>query len=717
MLYISAALDPDTARALGGDLTASETGTETINDVVREVMQQCKAHEGNLCKFIVEDRGFVFVISFGIPPLMHTDDPARALFACLDISSKLGEKGWAYRCALTTGQNYCGTVGTPQRTEFTVVGKAQRAAAGLLALLTADPDGAGSVVVDRSTKEACIEFATFAPYTGSAAPASATSPIASALTFVASAAPGPEGDAPPRLERFKVLGVGVREALGIQADKRIRFPWNCASRDLGGSSNLLSMTSYSNAATLEGLLEGLPQKHPGLVILQGEDGMGKTELAESALVTTFRKFDALPVFASDYGYAGQGLRPLQEILKSLVASFRYIGDVEAGSDKDALISLAEAEYQESIRLFEEDLGILRTFENVDAESAYVDLALKLLRRLLAKQPVTCVLRVCPVTSYKVDAVMTASARYDRSQDSSFWKLAEKLCDLANTKGQGNSFVVVLSISAKEELPRQIEQLAKETIQTDPFSDAAAVEEYISHHLGVPQEEVPVSLRDFVAEFACGNAMACRETLECLLRYEHIEVTKDELGKPHAIGCFTELGDVDLEGWAEKASMVADAVCLLESLEPVQNMVVKMMATFTGTASVADLAASACPRHAGGLALDRLLLLTAVQDLWKRGILEASDPTWSTDRENELWAIACFRLSSKLLQKVGFTLVSSKMRNSVKRQALIDRVLTKTLAGRLQEARMRKAIPHVPWYYQIDQKDIPSVLKKSHDATR
>merc|ERR1711879_1041461 len=105
---------------------------------------------------------------------------------------------------------------------------------------------------------------------------------------------------------------------------------------------------------------------------------------------------------------------------------------------------------------------------------------------------------------------------------------------------------------------------------------------------------------------------------------------------------------------------------------------KMMATFNGTASVADLAASACPRYSGGVSLDRLLLLEAVQSLWKRGILEAADPTWSTDRENEVCARLCFRLSGTLLGKTALTMVSVAMRHAVKRQALVDRVLTKAL---------------------------------------
>merc|ERR1712232_485131 len=115
-------------------------------------------------------------------------------------------------------------MGGNQRTEFIVLGRAQRAAVGLMALLAADPNGAGRVLVDRSTKDACIENATFVPYSESADKAKADSPPMGAVGSLLggiSATSIPAGDAPPATERFEVSGFGVRDVLGIQADESI----------------------------------------------------------------------------------------------------------------------------------------------------------------------------------------------------------------------------------------------------------------------------------------------------------------------------------------------------------------------------------------------------------------------------------------------------------------------------------------------------------------
>jgi hypothetical protein len=325
-----------------------------------------------------------------------------------------------------------------------------------------------------------------------------------------------------------------------------------------------------------------------------------------------------------------------------------------------------------------------------------------------------VLRVCSIASF---ANGTAIVKRSQESSASFWELLlPRLCDLASaTKGQNNSLLVILGIDETTELPRQLDRLHPVTVQIHRLSDAA-VEEYTSHHLGVPQDEVPLALKSFVADFVEGSPLACREILECLLLHEQMEVTKDESGAAISLGMSTDVEGIDLEGWAETSSMVADAVCLIESMEPVQNLVVKMMATFSGAASVADLAASLCSRYSGGAApLDRLLLLKAVTDLTKRGILQAAEAP-SEAEQSELFPIKCFRLASPLLRKVGLTLVSNAMRHSVKRQALMDRALTKFLPEKLKEAKVKKSVPHVPWYYQIEQKDIPHILKKSNDAT-
>lgn len=41
--------------------------------------------EGTLNKFLIDDKGMLFLLAYGLPPLVHTDDATRAVLSCFDI--------------------------------------------------------------------------------------------------------------------------------------------------------------------------------------------------------------------------------------------------------------------------------------------------------------------------------------------------------------------------------------------------------------------------------------------------------------------------------------------------------------------------------------------------------------------------------------------------------------------------------------------------------
>eukprot|EP00392_Amoebophrya_sp_AT5.2_P017890 g18312.t1 len=61
----------------------------------------------------------------------------------------------------------------------------------------------------------------------------------------------------------------------------------------------------------------------------------------------------------------------------------------------------------------------------------------------------------------------------------------------------------------------------------------------------------------------------------------------------------------------------------------------------------------------------------------------------------------FRLSNTLVRKVAGSMTLEAQKRGVKRQALMDRTLKKDLPARMEALRKKKAIPHIPWYYQIE----------------
>ena len=55
-------------------------------------------YEGSISKFSVDDKGTVLVAAFGLPPLAHEDDAARAVQAALAMQASLRQLG--LRCAI-----------------------------------------------------------------------------------------------------------------------------------------------------------------------------------------------------------------------------------------------------------------------------------------------------------------------------------------------------------------------------------------------------------------------------------------------------------------------------------------------------------------------------------------------------------------------------------------------------------------------------------------
>lgn len=163
----------------------------------------------------------------------------------------------------------------------------------------------------------------------------------------------------------------------------------------------------------------------------------------------------------------------------------------------------------------------------------------------------------------------------------------------------------------------------------------------------------------------------------------------------------------------------------------------MATVFTGAFTINDLAASSCSRWAGATRFDTLRLFKSIATLVNRKIIDVDnkdsyEPTVEATKKPPQGAggtqavsstgisisLAAghmnrstmqeigrgahyFRLNNFLIRKVGASMVLEQQKKAIKRQALIERVLQKDLPARMAELQRKKAIPHIPWYYQIE----------------
>ena len=120
--------------------------------VVQPILQQ---YEGSLKEVIVDDKGLTLVAVFGLPPLAHEDDPTRAARAALVTQRALAELGMRCAIGLATGQAFCGAVGSDLHREYGTIGEVMNLAARLM---QAAP---GRILCDKATYRAARSHLAF----------------------------------------------------------------------------------------------------------------------------------------------------------------------------------------------------------------------------------------------------------------------------------------------------------------------------------------------------------------------------------------------------------------------------------------------------------------------------------------------------------------------------------------------------------------------------
>ncbi|MGI9510944.1 MAG: AAA family ATPase, partial [Geminicoccaceae bacterium] len=97
---------------------------------------------------IVDDKGLVFKLYFGMPYNSHRDDGVQALQSALAVESALGAIGLATSIGIADGEGVCMPIGGHERLEYTAIGRFAHLAARLMDL----PGGAIRCTSDVAAK-------------------------------------------------------------------------------------------------------------------------------------------------------------------------------------------------------------------------------------------------------------------------------------------------------------------------------------------------------------------------------------------------------------------------------------------------------------------------------------------------------------------------------------------------------------------------------------
>eukprot|EP00948_MAST-09A_sp_MAST-9A-sp1_P004237 g4237.t1 len=127
-------------------------GTESlqqIQNVLTQFQRICYYYEGSLNKCIVDDKGVLILAAFGLPPFSHVDDSIRALRFAIALRKSIKRKWQKSLIGVTTGSCFCGMIGSKTRGEYTLISDHVNMAARLMGISSSY----NGILCDTRTKE------------------------------------------------------------------------------------------------------------------------------------------------------------------------------------------------------------------------------------------------------------------------------------------------------------------------------------------------------------------------------------------------------------------------------------------------------------------------------------------------------------------------------------------------------------------------------------
>jgi class 3 adenylate cyclase len=111
---------------LGVDLSHTETneGMQRVQIIVNTIQRCVYRTKGSLNKFLMDDKGSVMLMCWGLPPISSNDDHLRSVLCGFDLIRELKKYNCSAYIGISTGSAFsgiCGTVGN--RKEYSLLGE------------------------------------------------------------------------------------------------------------------------------------------------------------------------------------------------------------------------------------------------------------------------------------------------------------------------------------------------------------------------------------------------------------------------------------------------------------------------------------------------------------------------------------------------------------------------------------------------------------------
>jgi len=415
----------------------------------------------------------------------------------------------------------------------------------------------------------------------------------------------------------------------------------------------------------------------------------------------------LPIFGTMGPRPKESSRIIVELLQSSLNAFRHCRQDVPEDDREALSHILQQ--QDGVTAMLQELLEGPTFESVSHFRSAVEAVFGFISILKQEAKVAVVL--CFETGLSLFPKTT------QADQKLFWEATEVLTSVVE-KEKRITGIVVAAQADKASAAFKYAQTHGTFLALRGLTEESMLQ-YMGNFLRVPPQTVPLRLKMFVSEVTMGNPLYIRETLSQLQQDSSLRI------EPSAEGVHIELNaleKVNVASWNHTA-MVGGTICRLEALEPIEAAAVKMSTCFTGPFSLNDLAATQCSAWGGAARFELIRLFRAIHNLMMLGIVETCpdydssfmegsmtvdqygaeeedgmDPQRAS-RSSAFGETQYFEMRNTLIRTVGASMVLESQKKSVKRNALINRVVQQKLPARMAALAAKKSVTHIPWYYE------------------
>ena len=448
-------------------------------------------YEGSMNKLSIDDKGAALVAALGLPPLVHEDDPARAVQAALEMQERLRELNVRHAIGVTTGRAFCGVVGNSTRREYTMIGDVVNLAARLMQAAPED------ILCDEATYEAAcarIAFESLPPITvkGKASPLRVFRPVTSLRK---------SSSATLRQEAAMVGRAAERSAL---------------------SEHLKSLATGGKG---------------GVVVIEGDAGIGKSRLIDDLIEQAQA---AGVVLLMGHGRSVERCTPYfawRDVFEEVCGVHSTNGEVRRSQVADRIATVAGPEWIDRAALVNSVL--LTDFPETDVTAGMSEQLRsaqthELLLKLLASQP--------DPRSPKV--LILEDGHW---MDSPSWSLA-----LLASQRVPSLLLVLTTRPMRSLAPDEFNALVGASgtrllhLEALPPDDAIRL---VRERLGV--DSLPNRFAAMILDKAAGNPLFCRELAYALKESGRIAIVNGEFRITAEAG---ELSELDIPGTVEAAIM-------------------------------------------------------------------------------------------------------------------------------------------------------------------